>query len=255
MLRALLPLLAACTSTLVSGERTKVCCFQSNESNKSVYDYSPYDIHGENKVNLSDYRGQILLIVNVAGFQEPGNNSTEILNHLKYVRPGQGFQPNFPLLKKLEVNGENEHPLYTYLKHFLNALNRDYKNFSVIGVPCNQFGLQEPGKNSTEILNHLKYVRPGQGFQPNFPLLKKLDVNGENEHPLYTYLKSFCPSPREDFYEAGKRIFYYPMKSSDIRWNFEKFLINGQGKPVIRYVTYAPLEEITKDIEQLLDEL
>ena len=45
------------------------------------------------------------------------------------------------------------------------------------------------------------------------------------------------------------------MKSNDIRWNFEKFLINGQGKPVIRYVTYAPFEEIIKDIEQVLDEL
>jgi len=48
---------------------------------------------------------------------------------------------------------------------------------------------QEPGANGTEILNTLKYVRPGEGFEPAFPLTKKTDVNGKNEHPLYTYLK------------------------------------------------------------------
>jgi hypothetical protein len=48
---------------------------------------------------------------------------------------------------------------------------------------------QEPGANGTEILNTLKYVRPGEGFEPAFPLTKKTDVNGENEDPLYTYLK------------------------------------------------------------------
>ena len=48
---------------------------------------------------------------------------------------------------------------------------------------------QEPGDNGTEILNSLKYVRPGNGFEPNFELTEKIDVNGPNEHPLYTYLK------------------------------------------------------------------
>lgn len=48
---------------------------------------------------------------------------------------------------------------------------------------------QEPGANGTEILNTLQYVRPGEGFVPAFPLTKKSDVNGKNEHPLYTYLK------------------------------------------------------------------
>jgi len=48
---------------------------------------------------------------------------------------------------------------------------------------------QEPGANGTEILNCLKHVRPGDGFEPNFELTVKVDVNGPNEHPLYTFLK------------------------------------------------------------------
>ena len=48
--------------------------------------------------------------------QEPASNATEILNSLKYVRPGNGFVPSFPLYQKLEVNGENEHPVFTFLK-------------------------------------------------------------------------------------------------------------------------------------------
>ena len=62
-------------------------------------------------------------------------------------------------------------------------------NFTIIGFPCNQFGLQEPGNNKTEFLNLAKYVRPGGGYEPNYPWFGRLDVNGYNEHPLYTYLK------------------------------------------------------------------
>ncbi|RXG69174.1 Glutathione peroxidase 6 [Armadillidium vulgare] len=71
----------------------------------------------------------------------------------------------------------------------MNALQETYTNFSIIGFPCNQFWKQEPGANGTEILNGIKHVRPGGGFLPNFLLLKKIEVNGDNEHPLYTYLK------------------------------------------------------------------
>lgn len=61
--------------------------------------------------------------------------------------------------------------------------------FSVLAFPCNQFMYQEPGANSKEILNGLKCVRPGNGFQPNFPLFQKIKVNGKNEDPIYTFLK------------------------------------------------------------------
>ena len=60
--------------------------------------------------------------------------------------------------------------------------------FSVLEFPCNQFGYQEPGTNQ-EILNGLKYVRPGNGFQPNFPFFEKVEVNGDKEDRIYTFLK------------------------------------------------------------------
>lgn len=65
----------------------------------------------------------------------------------------------------------------------------DRCGFKILGFPCNQFGRQEPGENPDEILNGLKYVRPGNGFKPVFPLMEKLDVNGAKQHQMYTYLK------------------------------------------------------------------
>lgn len=59
----------------------------------------------------------------------------------------------------------------------------------IIAVPCNQFGLQEPGETEEEIMNGLKYVRPGKGYTPNFPLTKKIDVNGEKQDELFSFLK------------------------------------------------------------------
>ena len=61
-------------------------------------------------------------------------------------------------------------------------------HFDVLGFPCNQFGLQEPGLNH-EILNGLRYVRPGGGFVPEFTMAAKVDVNGPNEHRLYAFMK------------------------------------------------------------------
>lgn len=58
-----------------------------------------------------------------------------------------------------------------------------------MGFPCNQFGLQEPAENKYELLNGLKYVRPGYGFEPKFPLFEKRDVNGKNESKIYTLFK------------------------------------------------------------------
>ena len=125
----------------------------------------------------------------------------------------------------------------------------------MIGLPCNQFGKQEPGKNGTEILNCLKHVRPGDGFEPKFPLTQKIDVNGKDEHPLYTYLKSYCPPVDDIFYTEGPGIYYTPYHNSDVRWNFEKFLINKEGKAVIRFPTRMIPSLLMKDIEDLLEEV
>ena len=74
----------------------------------------------------------------------------------------------------------------------MNALIDLFKyNFDILAFPCNQFGLQEPGEND-EILNGIKYVRPGSGYEPKFEIAVKIDVNGPGEHPLYTYLKVRC---------------------------------------------------------------
>jgi glutathione peroxidase len=111
--------------------------------------------------------------------------------------------------------------------------------------------LQEPGKNGTEILNSLKYVRPGGGFEPNFELAEKVEVNGENEHPLYTFLKAYCPSPIQ-YFASKERLYYENLKSNDIRWNFEKFLIDRNGIPVMRFSEMYPVEDLIPDLKQLL---
>jgi glutathione peroxidase-family protein len=81
----------------------------------------------------------------------------------------------------------------------LNALVKEFNTtrcpLKVFGVPCNQFGLQEPGQG-IEIVKSLQYVRPGNGFKPNFDLLVKRDVNGEKEDALFTWLKVCCLSSR-----------------------------------------------------------
>ncbi len=67
------------------------------------------------------------------------------------------------------------------------------EDFEVLAFPCNQFGLQEPGVNASEILNTIRYVRPGSKrgypFEPRFPLTRKVEVNGDGQEPIYRRLK------------------------------------------------------------------
>ncbi|XP_030628612.1 glutathione peroxidase 6-like [Chanos chanos] len=106
------------------------------------------------------------------------------------------------------------------------------QNFSVIGFPCNQFGHQSPEENS-EVLNVLKYVRPGGGFVPKFPVYGRVKVNGLHEHPLFTYLKMACPYVNP-ILGNPRRLSWSPVKVSDIRWNFEKFIVRVDGTPYKR---------------------
>jgi len=135
----------------------------------------------------------------------------------------------------------------------MNVIHNDLKEFEVLGFPCNQFGKQEPAGNAQELLNGITHVRPGNGFEPSFTLFKKIDVNGENEHPLYTYLKAYCPATRTTFSDTGY-LFYKPLKQNDIRWNWEKFLITKSGKPFMRYDPGTKPEEIRNDIMFLLQQ-
>ena len=122
---------------------------------------------------------------------------------------------------------------------------------AVLAFPCNQFGQQEPGGTDEEILNGIRYVRPGNDFQTNITLFRKIDVNGANEHPLYSYLKKSCPTTR-DFFAPATRLDYSPMRNNDVRWNFEKFLISRKGKPVKRYDVSSRVSDMRDDIESLL---
>lgn len=103
---------------------------------------------------------------------------------------------------------------YTPQYSELESLYRELREhgFSVVGAPCNQFGAQEPG-SASEIVQFCK-----SRFEVSFPLSAKLEVNGPGRHPLYAWLTA----PEQGF--AG-----------DIAWNFEKFLIDADGKPVGRY--------------------
>ncbi|KAK3811158.1 MAG: glutathione peroxidase [Benniella sp.] len=114
----------------------------------------------------------------------------------------------------------------------LEALYQKYKDrgFVVIGFPCNQFGGQEPGTNE-EIEDFCRV-----NFGVTFPLMDKIDVNGDNEDPVYTYLKSQKKS----------------LMMSRIKWNFEKFLIAKDGTVAERYASITTPDTIAKDVEKQL---
>lgn len=97
----------------------------------------------------------------------------------------------------------------------------------------------------------LKYVRPGGGYVPNFQLFQKGDVNGENEQPLFTYLKSSCP-PVGDSFGDPDNLYWKPLKISDVKWNFEKFLIGPDGKPVQRWHPRVTVSKVKQDVVQYL---
>jgi glutathione peroxidase len=157
----------------------------------SVYDFSAKNIAGED-VALDQYRGKILLIVNTAS--------------------KCGFTPQY---KGLEA-------LYKDLQD---------KGLVVLGFPCNQFGSQEKG--SEEEISEFCELN----FGVTFPLFAKIEVNGENAHPLYAYLK-----------KEAKGI----LGSEKIKWNFTKFLVNRDGEVVRRYAPTDKPEAIRKDIEAIL---
>lgn len=122
-------------------------------------------------------------------------------------------------------------PQYKQLEQVHTRYNE--KGFSVVGVPCNQFMGQEPG-TSEEIA---KFCSTTYGV--TFPLTEKIEVNGDNRHPLYDALTPVADADGE---------------SGDIRWNFEKFLVNRQGEVVARFhpKTMPDAPEVIAAIEKLL---
>lgn len=142
---------------------------------------------------------------------------------------------------------------FTEQYHELNALQDElFRDLAILAFPCNQFGKQEPGGSDLEILNGIRYVRPGDNFQPKMTLFQKTVVNGANQHPLFAYLKSCCP-PTRDYFEESTKLYYTPIRNSDIRWNFEKFLIDRKGIPVMRYDAMARVADMRSDIDALVN--
>jgi glutathione peroxidase len=115
----------------------------------------------------------------------------------------------------------------------LEALYRKYgeRGFAILAFPCNQFGAQEPG-DAEEISNFCALT-----YDVTFPLMGKIEVNGSGADPLYEYLKAAKPGL---------------MGSKAIKWNFTKFLIDREGRPVKRYAPTDKPESLEKDIEALL---
>ncbi len=164
---------------------------QNEENSMSIYDFKVDKINGQ-EVSLSDYRGKVLLIVNTAS--------------------KCGFTPQY---------------------EGLEALYQKYKDqgLMILGFPCNQFSEQEPGTNE-EIAN---FCRVNYGV--SFDMFAKIEVNGDNAHPLYKYLKS----------EATGFL-----GSESIKWNFTKFLIDRNGKVIERYAPTTKPASLEKEIEGLL---
>lgn len=143
------------------------------------------------EISLSEYRGKVLLIVNTA--------------------TGCGFTPQYEGLQDLY---EKYHD----------------KGLEILDFPCNQFGHQAPGTDE-EITNFCQ-----SRYGVTFKQFKKIDVNGKNEEPLYTYLK-----------QQKKGVF-----NSNIKWNFTKFLIDKEGNVVERFAPTVKPEQIDARIADLL---
>ncbi len=170
-----------------------------------VYNYKVTDVDG-NEVSLEEYKGKVMLIVNTA--------------------TGCGFTPQYDGLEKL------------YEKY------RD-KGLEILDFPCNQFLEQAPG-DSKELASFCKV-----NFGTEFKTFAKIDVNGENAHDLYKYLRAEAPSANEDEQSQGLyeklQSLGFTTSGDEIKWNFTKFLVDREGKILGRFApTVAPekLDEI-----------
>uniref|UniRef100_A0A3Q3N0R6 Glutathione peroxidase n=1 Tax=Labrus bergylta TaxID=56723 RepID=A0A3Q3N0R6_9LABR len=166
---------------------------------------------------------------------------------------------SFSALKGKVVLIENVASLGTTTRDYtqMNELHSRYsaKGLVILGAPCNQFGHQENCKND-EIMKSLKYVRPGNGFEPKFKILEKVDINGKDAHPLFVYLKDKLPFPSDDamaLMTDPKHIIWSPVCRNDVSWNFEKFLIGPDGEPYKRYSRNFLTMDIEADIKELLE--
>ena len=187
------------------------------EQTSGIYDITVKDIDGSD-VSLANYKGKVLLIVNVAS--------------------KCGLTPQY---------------------EGLEALYQKYKDqgLEILGFPCNQFLGQEPGTNE-EIQSFCSL-----NYSVTFPLFDKIDVNGEAESPLYTYLKKQAPfkgypEGAEEFAAQLDQIHQQTGTGFDqgdaIRWNFGKFLVSKDGKTILRFEPMVTPDMMEEAIQEMLEE-
>ncbi|MEF9951061.1 MAG: glutathione peroxidase [Clostridium sp.] len=155
-----------------------------------LYDFKVNKLNGQ-EVSMEDYKGKVLLIVNTAS--------------------KCGLTPQF---------------------EGLESLYKEYKDrgFEVLGFPCNQFANQEKGSNA-EIHEFCQL-----NYGVSFTMFEKINVNGDEAHPLYKYLKSEAKG----------------LLTKEVKWNFTKFLIDNKGNVIKRYAPIVEPSKIKSDIEKLL---
>ncbi|MFZ2219745.1 MAG: glutathione peroxidase [Rhodoferax sp.] len=158
---------------------------------RTVYDFEALQINGQS-VGLKKFKGKVMLIVNTAS--------------------ACGFTPQFAGLQTLHD---------TYAK----------KGLVVLGFPCNQFGAQDAGDNA-EIAEFCQL-----NYGVSFPMMAKIDVNGDTAHPLYKWLSAEAPGL---------------LGSKSIKWNFTKFLVAKDGTVLKRYAPTDTPESLGDDIEAAL---
>ncbi len=157
----------------------------------TIYNFDVETINGQSN-KLDQYQGKVLLIVNTAS--------------------KCGFTPQFEGLEKI----------YHQFKE---------QGLEILGFPCNQFGKQDPGNNS----DIQEFCQLNYGV--SFPMHSKIEVNGDNTHPLFRHLKTEAPGL---------------LGSKNIKWNFTKFLVDQKGKVIKRYAPSTKPEDIATDICELL---
>lgn len=157
----------------------------------SIYDFEAQGIDGK-PVPLAQFRGKPLLIVNTAS--------------------ACGFTPQFAGLEELHRNYGG-------------------RGLVVLGFPCNQFGSQDPGSDA-EIASFCQV-----NYGVSFPMMSKVDVNGEKAHPLYRWLTAEAPGL---------------LGTKGIKWNFTKFLVGKDGRVIRRYAPQDTPAKLARDIETAL---
>lgn len=160
------------------------------EYNMGFYDFTAKKINGE-EIRMTDYKGKVVLIVNTAS--------------------KCGFTPQLAELEQLHEKYKSQ-------------------GLEILGFPCNQFASQEPGTNE-EVQDFCQI-----NYGVTFTMFGKIDVNGENAHPLYRYLTS----------EAKGKM------NNKIKWNFTKFLIDSEGNVIKRFAPVIKPMKIEEDIKALL---